>query len=98
MLSFHHKWIQHAACTKELCGDHSDLGQGIEANVLVQIQNLKTHPSVAAGLANGSLNLFAWVYHFEKGMISVYHKNERKFLPATELPTESEFNPENFSL
>jgi carbonic anhydrase len=34
----------------------------VEENVLVQLENLRTHPSVAAALARDELKLHGWVY------------------------------------
>ena len=41
----------------------------IEENVLVQLENLRTHPSVAAALQRTALNLHGWVYKFETGQV-----------------------------
>ncbi len=38
-----------------------------EQNVLAQLNNIRTHPSVAAGLAKGTLKLHGWVYDIGKG-------------------------------
>jgi hypothetical protein len=34
-------------------------------NVVVQLSNLRTHPSVAAGLARGALRLHGWFFEIE---------------------------------
>jgi carbonic anhydrase len=44
----------------------------VEQNVLVQLQHLRTHPSVAARLAERSLNLHGWVYDIESGQVRRY--------------------------
>ena len=42
-----------------------------EANVLVQLAHLRTHPAVAAALARGSLTLHGWIYDIARGVVSV---------------------------
>lgn len=61
------------------------LNIGSQENVLVQVENLRTHPSVAAHLAKGDLNIHAWMYKMETGAVFGYDPNDRQFLPATEL-------------
>lgn len=53
----------------------------IEQNVLLQMVHLRTHPSVAAALARGELELHAWVYVFEEGEVLAYDAHADKFLP-----------------
>lgn len=53
----------------------------VEENVLVQLENLRTHPSVAAALSRRELNLHGWVYKFETGQVFSYHPDEGHFLP-----------------
>ena len=42
-----------------------------ERNVAAQLQNLRTHPTVAARLEDGDLNLRGWVYHIGSGVVTV---------------------------
>jgi len=51
----------------------------IEANVLLQLQHLRTHPSVAGGLARGALAVHGWVYDIGSGSIRVHQANSNKF-------------------
>ncbi|MFP4412291.1 carbonic anhydrase, partial [Coleofasciculus sp.] len=48
------------------------LNATIEENVLTQIENLKTYPSVHAKLYRGLINIHAWVYKIETGGVYVY--------------------------
>ncbi len=57
------------------------LNATIQENVLAQVENLKTHPSVAALLARGELKIHAWVYKFETGEVFSYQPDEGQFLP-----------------
>ena len=51
----------------------------LEQNVVLQIQHLKTHPSVAARLAKGDLQLHGWVYDIKTGGVEAYDEAENKF-------------------
>jgi carbonic anhydrase len=51
-----------------------------EKNVIAQLRNLRTHPAVAARLADGSLTLHGWVYHIGSGSVTVYEEQNGAFL------------------
>lgn len=81
-------WLSHAETTQRIMKENyahlrgdSLLNAAIQENVLTQIDNLKTHPAVSAGLARGELNIHAWVYKFETGEVFAYEPEERQFLP-----------------
>ncbi|MDE3106314.1 MAG: carbonic anhydrase [Acidobacteriota bacterium] len=42
-----------------------------EQNVLLQLQHLRTHPAVAAGLAVGRLSISGWVYDIGAGEVRI---------------------------
>lgn len=54
----------------------------VEENVLVQIENLRTHPSVAAALAGGRLRLHGWVYSIAAGEIFAFDPEISQFEPV----------------
>ena len=56
----------------------------VEQNVVVQIENLRTHPAVAAALSRNELQLHAWVYMMETGEVSVYDPVEARFRPIAD--------------
>ena len=64
----------------------------IQENVLVQVENLRTHPCVAAGLARNELRLHAWVYKMETGHVFAYDHASGQFGPIQEVavPTTKE--------
>lgn len=80
-------WLTHAEaarrtvteCYPNLQGDRR-LSATVEENVLTQIENLRTHPSVAAALAAGTLHLHAWVYKFETGQVFSFDPAEGQFV------------------
>ena len=55
----------------------------IQEHVLVQIENLQTHPAVAVKLQRGELTLHAWIYCLEAGEISAYSSEDGCFEPLT---------------
>jgi carbonic anhydrase len=73
------QWLKNAESTRIIINenyrnldDEIRLKVAIQENVLVQIENLRTHPAVAARLARGTLRLHAWVYKFETGEVFAY--------------------------
>jgi carbonic anhydrase len=60
---------------------HSDLLAHTEHNVIAQLKNLRTHPSVAARLAEGDLALHGWVYHIGPGTVTAYDEESGVFHP-----------------
>lgn len=70
------KWMSHAfearARVLRECGNASDdeqMRRMTEYNVLSQIANLKTHPSVWSRLLNGEVEIRGWVYDIGEGSI-----------------------------
>ncbi len=51
----------------------------IEQNVLTQIENLETYPVIRSKLHSGQLNLHAWIYEIESGVIYAYNAALRQF-------------------
>lgn len=51
-----------------------------EQNVIAQLNNLRTHPTVAARLKTGTLSLYGWVYDIGCGTVTAFDENSRKFL------------------
>jgi carbonic anhydrase len=86
-------WLQHAEATRRIIQDKYQEEQEedmildtIKENVLVQLENLRTHPCVAAGIAKNTLKLHGWVYHIETGEVFAYDPNLRKFQRIEEAP------------
>jgi carbonic anhydrase len=82
-------WLNHASSTLRIIEENythlSDptarLTATVEENVLVQLENLRTHPSVAAALGRKTLSLHGWVYKFETGQIFVFDPQQGQFAP-----------------
>lgn len=50
-------------------------------NVLLQLDNLRTHRCVANAVNRGRLHLHGWFYRFETGNILRYDHRQRSFVP-----------------
>lgn len=84
-------WLTYAEATRRVMTTHyEDLPKEeqievcIEENVLVQIENLRTHPSVLATLASGKLRLHAWVYEIESGNVMAFDDQAGQYIPIAE--------------
>lgn len=84
------RWLRHGDAALSVVrhrakatDESSTLDELIEENVVLQLQHLRTHPSVAGRLAQGTLGLSGWVYDIGQGNVRVYHEEQRKFLPVT---------------
>ena len=53
-----------------------------EANVRKQIEQLRTHPAVAAATARGELTISGWVYEIETGEVRVASEGQGAFQPV----------------
>jgi carbonic anhydrase len=89
-------WLGHADATREIIkASYKSLPPeatwkaAVEENVLVQLENLRTHPCVAAGLAAGTLKLHGWVYKIETGEVFAYDPVKGQFLPLNGTPPPS---------
>ncbi|MEL6302990.1 MAG: carbonic anhydrase [Pseudomonadota bacterium] len=51
----------------------------LEENVKLQLQHLKTHPSVAARLATGEVTLHGWIYDIRTGGVTALDEASGKF-------------------
>lgn len=86
------EFLRHAEATRRIIKskysdltDEALLDATIEENVLVQLENLRTHPCVAAGVSAGTLHLHGWVYVFEEGQVYVYSPEAEEFLPISQI-------------
>jgi carbonic anhydrase len=86
------EWLQHAESTRRIVlenyedlEDTSRVDVAVQENVLVQLENLRTHPAVAARIARGQLNLHGWVYDIKFGEVYSYTPSSGQFLPILEV-------------
>jgi carbonic anhydrase len=81
-------WLDNAEATRRIAKTRYAHLQGEELlevvvaeNVLVQIEHLRTQPSVAAALARGAVRLHAWVYAIETGLVFAYDPEQGQYAP-----------------
>jgi carbonic anhydrase len=86
-------WLSHAEATRRVVRENYRDLEGkelemltVEENVLVQIENLRTHPAVASALVRGKLSLHGWVYKIETGEVFAFDPDQNQFLPLAEAP------------
>jgi carbonic anhydrase len=82
-------WLRNAAAARSVVfarkvADEAVLGELIAENVRLQLAHLRTHPAVAAGLAQKRLVLQGWVYDIEHGKVSVLDEQDGQLLPLGE--------------
>src|SRR5688572_14573265 len=84
-------WLSHAEATRRIMmakyghlADDALVTATAQENVLVQMENLRTHPPVAAGLARGDLKLHGWVYKIETGEVFAYDPQLGQFVPLSD--------------
>jgi carbonic anhydrase len=58
----------------------------VRENVIAQLNNIRTHPSVALAVAQGKLGLHGWVYDIESGSIDALNTATNEFIPLEEHP------------
>jgi carbonic anhydrase len=56
----------------------------LEQNVMLQLQHLRTHPTVAVALAQKSVELHGWVYDIKTGGVSAYDDASGSWLTVEE--------------
>ncbi len=81
------EWLGHCRGAVEVLRERHNhagpehLDEMIAENVLLQIQHLKTHPMVAAKLANQKLQIHGWIYGIDSGDIDCYNEQSQSFEP-----------------
>jgi len=83
-------WLAHCRTTERIMWESyghlkgSDLLHAtVEENVLVQVENLRKHPTVAKAVASGMLHLHAWVYKIETGEVFAFDPNRGQYASIT---------------
>lgn len=83
------EWLRHADRTRRILKENyahlegdALLTAAVEENVLAQLENLRTLPSVAARLAAGKLHLHGWVYKIETGQVFGFEPASGQFTPV----------------
>jgi carbonic anhydrase len=85
------QWLCHAESTRRIVRDKYThlkdaalLNVATQENVLMQMENLRTHPVIASGLSQGNIKLHGWVYKIETGEVFGYDPDICQFKLLTE--------------
>lgn len=86
-------YLQHAEATRRIVEENYEhltdpaarLTLTVEENVLVQLESLRTHPSVAAAIGRGAVKLHGWFYKFETGEVFAFNPDTSQFQPLQEI-------------
>ena len=81
-----YEWLGYAEEAASAAANNRDdpLLAVTEANVLLQLQNLETHPAVSAGIEAGSIDLHGWVYHIGSGAVTCHDTTAGQFVPLAD--------------
>ena len=59
----------------------------VRENVIAQLANIQTHPSVRLALEEGRLTLHGWVYDIGSGRIDAFNGQDRTFVSLADNPS-----------
>lgn len=84
-------WLSYAQETKRIVEENygalspeARASIAVQENVLVQIEHLKSLPTVAERLKDHSLGLHAWVYQIETGEVFAYDRTSGQYVPLSD--------------
>ncbi|PZU09515.1 carbonic anhydrase [Sphingomonas sp.] len=96
-------WLKHSAAAAKVVNDGYPELDGVERvravileNVVAQLANLRTHPSVAAGIARGEISLHGWFFDIGHGQILALDGGTNRFVALKddgELPVALKASP-----
>ena len=82
-----YNWLKHTEATRELVeenyghlGKKEKLSTLVAENVLTQIENLRTYPSVRSHLHSSEVQLHGWIYNIEDGSVLTYDRASHSFV------------------
>lgn len=85
-------WLRHADAAKAInnahhhASDEAKVAGMVRENVIAQLANLRTHPSVALALSEGRVRLHGWVYDIGHGSIDAFDSVTGQFVDLIENP------------
>lgn len=89
-------WLQNAEAALSVveareggAGESAKLNRLIEENVLLQLNHLRTHPSVAGKLAQKKLSTCGWVYDIGDGHVNMYDEASGSFQIVDDQPASA---------
>jgi len=95
-----YNWLKHTEATRELVEEHyshlpkaEKLSTLVAENVLTQIDNLKTYPSVRSHLHRNEVQLHGWIYNIVDGTVLTYDRANHTFVTISNSPYERQQEP-----
>ncbi|MBA2815023.1 carbonic anhydrase [Candidatus Pantoea persica] len=85
-------WLHYADAAKTVVEERdyetpeAKLNEMVKENVIAQLNNIKTHPSVALALRKGKVRLHGWVYYIESGKIIALTEGGESFISLSDNP------------
>jgi carbonic anhydrase len=85
-------WMSYAESAKVInasrthANDKERVCSMVRENVIAQLSNLRTHPSVRLAIEQKKLNLHGWVYDIETGSIEALDGRTSKFVSLVDYP------------
>ena len=80
-------WLGQAEATRRVVLDNYEgqtesalISAMIRENVLVQLQNLQTHPCVLSRLTSGDLMLYGWIYNIGTGEVESFDADKQSYI------------------
>jgi len=84
------QWLHYADAARDaVAKEHAGLNDAeyldalVRENVLAQLDNLLTHPTVAAGIEAKQLRVHGWVYDMVGGSVETYDAQVGRFVPIS---------------
>lgn len=82
-----YNWLHHTQATRKLVEDHyshldkkAKLDVLVAQNVLTQIDNLRTYPSIHSRLHTGQLSIHGWIYNIANAQMLAYDEDVHDFV------------------
>ncbi|MEL6488884.1 MAG: carbonic anhydrase [Cyanobacteria bacterium J06634_6] len=98
-----YNWLKHTEATRELVEEHyghlpksEKLSTLVAENVLTQIDNLKTYPSVRSHLHRNEVQLHGWIYNIIDGTVLTYDRANHTFVTISNSQYERDESPVAF--
>ena len=86
-------WLQNAETALSIvearnnaADEAGKIAQLVEENVLLQLNHLRTHPSVAGKMAQNKLAVYGWIYDIGNGVVNMLDVATNKFTPILDGP------------
>jgi carbonic anhydrase len=78
--------LDHLPASRTYASDAERLDALVKDNVMAQLANIRTHPSVAVGLVNKTVRLHGWIFNIESGVMLALDGRTGQFLPLVDNP------------